>query len=277
MTTLTSHMTPIDLGGAVIDATGITLAAGRWYNVKNATILNLTTTGGFSCFTCSNLKFVGLKAEAGVTFVGGNNFTIHRGDLSGAGVYAQRLDGLTITETLFYHPTVGDFVDIPGCDNVVIEWNAFFRDRPAPVGSHPDAIQSFAVPGFHPKSVRIAHNFILGASQGIFGVGADNLVIERNLIMVDFQNAIYPDQNYPPAMIDTNTVASREGGFAQATIIAKSFFKGENKIGAWGTKSAKVIEPTASAVPTPAPAPAPAPTPTPQPVPAPQPNPNVQS
>lgn len=231
---LAVRLGPTDFAGATLDAAGLTGA--RWTGVRNLTLTG-KLAGGFTCIDCANITFEGVHADGGLSLIKGGPFTVHRSDLTGAGIYAQRCAGLTISQTLIHDIGVSDLIDIPGCDDVDIQWNSLFRDRPAPAGSHPDAIQGWQVAGFHPKNIRIANNFILGASQGIFGVGADNLVIERNLIMVDFQNAIYPDVTLPATIAD-NTVASRPDGFAQATIIfgPLATIKGANTVGAWKAK-----------------------------------------
>ena len=236
---LAVRLGPTDFAGATLDANGLTGA--RWTGVRNLTLTG-KLTGGFTCIQCANVTFEGVHADGGISLIQGGPFVIHRSDLTGAGVYAQRCVGLTITETLFHDLTAADVIDIPACDEVTIEWNAMVGGKPPP-GSHPDAVQAFRVAGFSPKHVVVSHNFILIQGQGIFGV--QGLTAESNLIRTPFQNAIYPDVDFP-ATIGGNVIASQPDGYAQASIIAKGpliTWSAPNVIGPWKAKPGFIIPP----------------------------------
>lgn len=219
-----------DFAGAVFD--GGTLAACRWTNVRSATFNNYTFTGPVTLNACSNLSFFHCKFAAGVTIAQGDHIAVQRSELTTAGIYAQRMNYLSITENLFHAITAPDVINIPGCEWVDISWNAVWR--PEPATGHPDFVQSFPMVNTQQKSVVISHNFVLGTMEGIFGVA--NFTAERNLLKLAYQNGIYGDVTSDAITIDTNTLASLSDGFAQATIInagPKVTMRGENQAGPW--------------------------------------------
>lgn len=250
-----AYASPVTIHGP-----GAVLHGFRWYAVSNVVFEEVTVSGGFMMSACSNITFrfgssVMEGTAGGINYIQGTNLTVDRVDFQGAGIYAQRMNGLTITNNLFRGMVV-DAINYPGCTQVKISRNACWGGKPNP-GSHPDFAQFWEMAGYPGDVVEVSDNYVNSSCQGQFNspIGA-TVTVARNLVITPFQNAIWPTKGSHATLEDNHVSSWDHDGYAQATIIYDTtpgavIFKGTNTIGPWTdanghTKAGKSIPATAA-------------------------------